>query len=91
VVENPSPSVATTEKLTDPDEVGVPDRTPVEESWRPAGRLLPDASPKVAVPTPPLKLSAAVYGSPDVVPGRLGGVTTKDAGATARLVATDAP
>jgi hypothetical protein len=83
--------VATTEKLVDPDEVGVPDRTPVEDNWRPAGRALPDTSSKVAVPTPLLKLSAVLYGSPDVAPGRLAGLTDSPVGATAILVVTDAP
>jgi hypothetical protein len=47
------------------------------------------ASENVAVPTPPLRPRSVLYGYPDTAPGRLDGVTAKDAGATARLVATE--
>jgi hypothetical protein len=74
VPEQPNASVAVTVKVNAPDTVGVPERTPPEESTSPAGNA-PAVTAKVCGARPPDAVNVWLYGVPCAAPTSVAGKT----------------
>lgn len=74
-------SVAMTVQLNEPPAVGVPLRTPADDSVTPAGSE-PATTAKVYGAIPPLAVTVCEYALPTPPTGRLAGAMTMAGGAT---------